>query len=315
MKSAHFSHPVSDGKSIYVRLWLPEGEPKALILMAHGMAEHGARYERFAQVLAKAGYALFMPDHRGHGKTAETPEELGYFADAQGFRRVIDDLHEVGEDARKRYPGRPLFLFGHSLGSLLSQGYISVYGEGLAGCALSGTSGPLAPALATAGKTVAAFGCRFKGRRALGKLADKMSFGAFNDAFKPNRTAFDWLSRDEAEVDKYIDDPYCGFVCRYGFFLDLLEGLTEYQSPAAQRRIPKDLPILMAAGAMDPVGGASGSVTALAATYRRIGIKDVEDRLYPEARHEILNETNRDEVMADFLAWFERQYAAVAPAK
>jgi alpha-beta hydrolase superfamily lysophospholipase len=219
---------------------------------------------------------------------------------------VIDDLHEIGLEARKSFPGLPLFLFGHSLGSLLSQGYIRLYGEELAGCALSGTAGPMAPALALGGKLVAGVGAACKGRKAPAFLANKMSFGSFNDAFKPSRTAFDWLSRDQAEVDKYIADPLCGFVCSYGFFQDLLAGLAASQSETAMASIPKTLPIYMASGAKDPVGGGTGSVTALAKTYRALGIREVEDRLYPDCRHEILNETNRAEVTADFLLWFDR---------
>ncbi len=311
MNNAHFAHTASDGKTIQVRHWLPSGEPKAAIVIAHGMAEHGGRYERFAEVLVAKGFEVYTPDHRGHGKTAATAGELGLW-EKEGFRRVIDDLHEIVLLAFAAKPGNPLFLFGHSLGSLLSQGYISLYGEGLAGVALSGTAGPMPAALIGGGGAIAAMGCLFKGPGALAPLADKMSFGAFNDAFKPNRTPFDWLSRDNAEVDKYIADPFCGFVCRYGYFRALIAGLKAFQSPEAVALIPKGLPVFMASGAMDPVGGASGSVTALAATYRALGISDVEDRLYEGARHEILNETNRDDVAIDFLAWFEKQYAKAA---
>lgn len=308
MKSAHYIHKASDGKSIYVRHWLPEGEPKALILVAHGMAEHGARYERFAEKLTQAGFAVWVPDHRGHGKTA-AEGELGYLADKEGFRRVIDDLHEIAVQASTTCSGLPLFLFGHSMGSFLSQGYIGLYGQGLAGCVLSGTSGPMPAALLMGGKTVAAIGCLFRGRHALAPLADKMSFGSYNDAFKPTRTKFDWLSRDEAEVDKYVADPLCGFVCTYGFFKDFLDGLGFIHEPATMARIPTSLPVYLVAGGADPVGAASGAVEALAGIYRKSGMKDVEMKLYEGGRHEILNETNRTEVMADVLAWLEKRYA------
>lgn len=308
MKSAHFSHKASDGRLIHVWHWLPEGDPKALILIAHGMAEHGARYERFAMKLTAAGYAVWTPDHRGHGKTA-TETELGYLADKDGFRRVVDDLHELAVAASGEYPGLPLFLFGHSMGSFLAQYYIALYGQGLAGCVLSGTSGPMPAPLLMGGKLVAALGCAFKGRRAKAPLANSMSFGSYNDAFKPVRTAFDWLSRDEAEVDKYVADPLCGFICTYGFFHDLLEGLTYIHRPDTLGRIPRELPIFMASGAKDPVGGATGAVDALEGIYHRLGIKDVGMKLYEGAHHEILNETNREEVMADIIAWLDARHA------
>lgn len=308
MKKAHFIHKASDGVQVYVRNWLPEGKPRALMLLAHGMAEHGARYERFAEKLTAAGFAVWAPDHRGHGKTGEMGE-LGYFADNEGFLRVIDDLHEVAVQASSTHPGLPLFLLGHSMGSFLSQGYIALHGGELSGCVLSGTSGPMPAALLGGGKTVAALGCLFKGRHAKAPLADKLSFGSYNDAFKPNRTRFDWLSRDDAEVDKYVADPLCGFLCSYGFFKDLLEGFSFIHDPATMRRIPQALPVLLVAGAADPVGAASGSVDRLAAMYRELGIKDVEEKLYKDARHEILNELNRDEVMADIIAWLEKRYA------
>jgi alpha-beta hydrolase superfamily lysophospholipase len=307
MKAAHYSHQAADRKSIYVRHWIPSGTVKALILVVHGKAEHSARYERFAEILAAAGYEVWAPDHRGHGKTAATEAELGFFADKDGFRLVIEDLHEIRLEAEASHPELPFFFFGHSLGSFLGQGYIALHGEGLAGAVLCGTAGPMPGGLILAGKIVAALGSTFKGRHAKAPLAEKMSFGSYNDAFKPNRTAFDWLSRDNAEVDKYVADPLCGFDCSYGFFSDLLSGLAFIQDPATKARIPADLPVLMIAGAKDPVGGATGSVDILAASYRGRGIKDVEMKLYPGARHEILNETNRDEVMGDVLAWLEKR--------
>jgi alpha-beta hydrolase superfamily lysophospholipase len=308
MKAAHYSHTASDGTPIFVRHWQPSGAAKALLLLAHGKSEHGARYERFAEALTKAGYEVWAPDHRGHGQTAEATG-LGYFADREGFRLVIEDLHEIRLEAAAGHPELPFFFFGHSMGSFLGQGYIALHGEGLAGAVLCGTAGPMPGGLILAGKLVAALGCLFKGRRAKAPLAEKMSFGAYNDAFKPNRTAFDWLSRDEAEVDKYVADPLCGFDCSYGFFDDLLKGLAFIQDPATKARIPAGLPVLMIAGARDPVGGATGSVDVLATSYRDRGMTDVELKLYPEARHEILNETNRDEVTADVLGWLEKRRA------
>jgi alpha-beta hydrolase superfamily lysophospholipase len=309
MKSEHFVLKARDGKDVYVRNWLPEGKAKAIVLVAHGMAEHGARYERFATKLTADGYVVYAPDHRGHGKTAASEAELGWLGDKDGFFLMVEDLHEVGLEAKKRNPELPVHLFGHSMGSFISQAYIALHGEELASCVLSGTSGPMPAALLNGGKFVASLGCLFKGPRSKAPLANKLSFGSYNDAFKPNRTEFDWLSRDNVEVDKYVADPFCGFICTYGFFRDFLKGLSFIHKPATMTRIPKKLPLYLVSGSKDPVGAATGAVDNLAGLYKTLGLSDVEVKLYEGGRHEILNETNRDEVMADVLSWLGRHQA------
>lgn len=290
-----------DGKSIHVHHWAPDTEPKACVIIAHGMAEHAARYGRFATSLTGAGYEVWAPDHRGHGKTA-AEGELGWLADRDGFRRVIEDLHGIARRIGNDRPGKKLFLFGHSWGSFLSQGYVSLYGSELAGCVLSGTAGDGGPAV-KAGRLVAAIGCAVQGQRAKAPLLNTMSFGSFNKAFLPQRTPFDWLSRDTAEVDKYIADPLCGFVCTYGFFRDLLAGLLWVHAPATMAAIPKGLPLFMIAGSKDPVGAASGSFDWLYDRYKSLSVADLSKKLYPDGRHEVLNDTCRDEATADTLAW------------
>lgn len=306
MRSSPFIHQAADGMAIHVRHWLPETKPTAIILVAHGMAEHAARYERLATALTQAGLEVYAPDHRGHGQTGLASSSLGYFGDSGGMRRVVEDLHELSAFAQAQGPGLPVYLLGHSMGSFISQYYISLFGAELAGCILSGTAGPMPAGLLAGGSLVANLGSIFKGRRAGAPLANKLSFGSYNDAFKPNRTAFDWLSRDNAEVDKYIADPLCGFLCSYGFFRDLMGAFRAIHSPEALAAIPPNLPIYLVAGAADPVGAARGSVDALAELYKGLGIKDVEEKLYEGARHEILNETNRDEVTKDILDWLRR---------
>lgn len=304
MKTEELSFIADDGKSIHVYHWSPEREAKASILVAHGMAEHAARYGRFAEALTRAGYELWAPDHRGHGKTA-AEGELGWLADSDGFKRVVRDLHGLAGRIRSERPGKKLFLIGHSWGSFLSQGFISVYGDELAGCVLSGTAGD-GGATVRAGRLVAAIGCAFKGQRAKAPLMTAMSFGSFNKAFEPARTVSDWLSRDPVEVDKYNADPLCGFVCSYGFFRDLLAGLSWVHSRATMAAIPKTLPILMVAGAKDPVGAATGSLDRLFSQYRALGIENLTKTLYPEGRHELLNDICRDEATADIVAWLDR---------
>jgi alpha-beta hydrolase superfamily lysophospholipase len=309
MKSADFGHVASDGKEIRVHRWLPDGAPKALLLVAHGMAEHATRYGRLAEKLASAGWAVYAPDHRGHGDTAG-PGELGWFAERDGFRRVVDDLHEIAEAAKAEYEGLPLFLLGHSMGSILSEAYMGLYGGNLAGCALSGVVEPPAGGLLPVARFLAAVGCLFKGQRSQAPLLDTMSFGAYNKGLEPVRTKFDWLSRDGAEVDKYVADPFCGFVCTDGFFRDLLSGFRlVYGEGGALSSLPAALPIIVMAGESDPCGGARGFPEALVGKLKAAGVVDVQKKTYPGARHEILNETNRDEVSRDLLAWLEGKAA------
>jgi len=307
MKTQELSHISDDGKSIHVYRWSPDGTQggkiRASVLLAHGMAEHAVRYTRFAKALCDKGYELWAPDHRGHGKTA-AEGELGWLAPADGFKRVVNDLYSLSKRIKEEAPGLPLFLFGHSWGSFLSQGYMSLYGQGINGCILSGTAGNGGATLKL-GRLVAGIGCAIKGQHSPAPLMDTMSFGSFNNAFKPNRTKFDWLSRDEAEVDAYIKDPLCGFICSYGFFRDLLSGLSWIHDKETMSFIPKDLPIFMIAGSKDPVGAATSSFDRLYDQYRMEGIKDLNKKLYSDGRHEVLNDTCREEATTDIIAWLD----------
>lgn len=303
MRYSESTHIASDKKAIFVRTWLPSGTPKAILLIAHGMAEHGARYERFASVMTGAGWAVVVPDHRGHGKTA-AKGELGWFADRDGFFRIRDDLHEIALGLRATYASAPLFLYGHSMGSVLAEAYIVAYGHDLAGCALSGVVEPMDPLLLSVGKLIAAMGCLFKGQKKPAKMLDTMGFSAYNKDFEPARTKVDWLSRDSAEVDKYVADPLCGFVCSFGFYRDFFAGIASlYSRRGAFGSVPKALPVYIFSGAEDPAGGAKGWVSRLAEKLKAAGITSVETLLYPGARHEVLNETNRDEVIKDLRDW------------
>lgn len=304
MRADEFSFIADDSKSIHTYRWSPEGLPKACILIAHGMAEHAARYARLAENLTKAGYEVWAPDHRGHGKTA-AEGELGWLSDHDGFKRVVRDLQGLSRQIKQERPDLKLFLLGHSWGSFLAQGFLSLSGDELAGCVLSGTAHNSGPLLAV-GLALAKLGCAFKGSKVPSPLLNTMSFGAFNNAFKPNRTAFDWLSRDDAEVDKYVADPYCGFVPTFGFFKDLIDGFKWIYHPDTMRSIPRRLPLYLFAGDHDPVGGATGAFGKLVEIYRQIGMLDVVDKLYIDGRHEMLNETNRIEVSQDLIDWLDK---------
>lgn len=294
----------ADGATLHTYVWEPAGSPKAIVQIAHGMAEHARRYDRFAQALTAAGYVVYADDHRGHGLTNPLGHDHGYFADRDGFATVVGDLRTVTEAARAAYPDLPLFLFGHSMGSFLSRAYAAQYGADLAGMILSGTAGD-AGALGKVGIGVAQAQARLRGRKHPSGLLNTMSFGQYNKDFKPNRTDFDWLSRDNDEVDKYVEDPLCGNVFSTAFWVDLLGGLAYIHSSDTTAKVPKSLPVHLIAGSMDPVGAKTKGVEAVAGQYRKAGLTSVTTHYYLGARHELLNETNRDEVTADVIAWLD----------
>jgi alpha-beta hydrolase superfamily lysophospholipase len=306
MRSDPFTFKADDGKELFVYRWRPEGAPRAVVHIAHGMAEHAARYERLAEALTAAGYVVYANDHRGHGKTAQTDAELGFFARSDGFRRVMRDIEQLVELEKQENPGLPVVLFGHSMGSFLAQALMIERGQDFRAVVLSGSSGKPS-ALASVGKVVARVERARLGERGKSPFLDKMSFDRFNAAFKPARTGFDWLSRDQAEVDKYIADPRCGFACAASLWVDLLAALSEINTPERQSRVPKDLPVYIFAGSRDPVGENTQSLDQLIGAYRRAGLRSVTHRFYPGGRHEMLNETNRDEVTRDLIAWLDAQ--------
>jgi alpha-beta hydrolase superfamily lysophospholipase len=313
MSQSDFAHTASDGRPIFVRRWLPSGAPKALLLVAHGLAEHSARYGRLAEAMADSGWAVLAPDHRGHGRSAGEGG-LGWLAERQGIPRLAEDLHEIGSAFLSASSGIPLFLFGHSMGSLVAETWIARWGGEAAGCVLSGVLSPPGPPLLAFGAFIAAAGSVFKGQRTPSKLLHAMSFEASNKSFEPARTPVDWLSRDQAEVDKYAADPLCGFPASFGLYRDLFSAFSSLYLGGLLASTPSSLPLLILAGAEDPLGGAKGFADRLAGRYRAAGLGDVEAKAYPGARHEILNETNRDEVLADIGAWLESRLGAALAA-
>jgi alpha-beta hydrolase superfamily lysophospholipase len=287
-----------DGHEIHVQAWAPAGDATAVIQVLHGMGEHSGRYARFAAAACARGYAVCAHDHRGHGPQASTPR---HFADRGGWQAVIDDARLVCEYAGDRHPGRPLVLLGHSMGSFIAEAYAMRYGDGLHGLLLSGSTWP-AQAQVIPARLLARLIAWRRGLRGHSPLLDRLGFADFNKAFRPARTDFDWLSRDEAEVDKYVADPLCGGPYSCGLWLDLLGGLREIGRDAALLGIPAALPILITGGAADPVGG-DRAMTKLAMHFAQTGHGRLAVKIYPEGRHEMLNETCRDAVTRDWLDW------------
>jgi alpha-beta hydrolase superfamily lysophospholipase len=305
MQSTGFELGGAARAPMFVYRWLPDGAPKAVVQIAHGLAEHAGRYERLAAALTAAGYAVYGGDHRGHGRSVRTPDELGFFAERNGWNKCVDDLWHLNRRIATDHPGLPLVLLGHSMGSFMAQQFIAAHGEVLAGAVLSGSAGKPAP-LAAIGRLVARIERLRLGPRGKSGLIHAMAFGAFNKPFAPARTPFDWLSRDPAEVDKYVADPRCGFQASVQLWIDLLDALGRIADPAAQARIPKQLPVHIFAGSRDPVSGEdNASLKQLLAAYAAAGLARVTHKFYADGRHEMLNETNRDEVTRDLLAWLD----------
>lgn len=295
----------ADGLVLAGFAWLPAAAPRAVVVIAHGMAEHAGRYARFAAALNAAGFAAYAFDHRGHGRSARSAAELGHMADRDGWNRAVADLAAVCALAAQRHPGLPVLLFGHSMGSFMAQQFLYQHGSQIAGCVLCASNGK-PPAIAGLGRLVARAERLRLGGRGVSALIQKLSFDAFNKRFLPARTDFDWLSRDPAEVDKYIADPYCGFPITVQAWIDFLDGLDAMARPENQAAIPRALPVFVIAGTHDPVSAGGKGLRQLLDAYAAAGLSAVESRFYPEARHELLNETNRDGVTADIIAFFDR---------
>lgn len=305
MAASTFTLAAPDGTALFVHRWLPDAPPRGVVQIVHGLAEHGARYARVAAALNAAGYGVYAADLRGHGQTARSADDLGFFAAADGWARMVEDVWQLERRIAADHPGLPIVLLGHSMGSFVAQQLAAEHGEAFAGVVLSATNGKPA-ALASLGRLVARVERLRLGAHGRSALIDGMTFGAFNKRFQPTRTAFDWLSRDPAEVDKYVADPRCGFPATVQLWIDLLDALPKITDPARQARIPKRLPIWVIAGTRDPVSDDTKGILQLLAAYRAAGLERVEHRFYEGARHEILNETNRDEVTANLIGWLDR---------
>ena len=272
------------------------------------MAEHGARYARLGAAAADRGIAVWAPDLRGHGQSVADACPLGHLGDRAGWARTVADQLELARHVADQESGRPLILFGHSMGSLLAQDVLTEVAAPFAGAALSAASGP-PPPKAQLGRLIARFERLRRGGRHPSPLLQAMSFGEFNKKISDPRTAFDWLSRDPAQIDAYVADPLCGFACSTGTWVELLDALPRLAHPTRLGRLPKDLALYLFCGGGDPVAGFGRGPERLARAWRAAGLTRVETKVYPEARHETLNETNRDQVVRDLLDWCDRVIA------
>ncbi|GMO39713.1 MAG: alpha/beta hydrolase [Treponemataceae bacterium] len=293
---------MTDGAKIALHSWIPDGGVRAVILICHGMIEYAKRYDYAARKFAEAGYAVLAHDQRGHGETAGSLDAAGYICNGDGFSRVVIDVREIAVRAKTMFPQKRIILLGHSFGSFVTQGFIEQFGNEIDAVMLSGTAGPRR-AFAAAGLACVKLVGAFKGKKYRSKFLNNLTFGGYNAHIPDAESPFDWLSRDEAVVKKRNADPWNSFVPTVAFFRDLTSGLCRIHEKSAMAAIPKELPALLFSGGDDPVGGYGKTVAALAECYRANGMRDLTLKLYPGGRHEMLRETNKDEVIADIIAW------------
>ena len=286
-----------DGKStIHYYVWAPAGEPVAILQITHGMAEHLLRYEPFAEYLNSYGILVCGHDHIGHGRSAD-PEDWGYFGEQDGWKIFVQDVEQLHQIMKVQYMDTPYFIMGHSMGSFVARAWLAMYGTGVDGAIIMGTAGAN-PALGVA-KTLVKTIRKSKGSRHISGLLTKLAFGSYNKRIKPNRTPYDWLTRDGEIVDKYIADPACGFTFTAAGYADLFNLIGYISSENWYKLIPKHLPILFVAGADDPVGAYGAGPAEVAEGLENAGCEDISLILYENMRHEILNEFGKEAVYED----------------
>lgn len=281
-----------DGHDIPVRMWRPNRVDKVLVI-AHGMAEYCERYAPMADWLVDSDVAVVALNHRGHGM--DCPEDdLGYFADSRGWEKAVDDLQQTIEWTTQQLPAAPVTLLGHSMGSFMAQAYLQRYPGTVNQVILMSTNRINRPLLSAARLLVKLIKL-FRGPKVTSATIEFLSFGSFNKAFRPNRTEFDWLSRDNEQVDAYVDDPYCGFRCTTQMWSDFLDGMLAID----YRKWPQDLPIHLLSGSADPVGEQGKGIRRMVTEMTQAGCVPTTFKLYDEARHELINEINAEAVWED----------------
>ena len=302
-KFEDFYFDSSTGKNrIHACRCIPDDKPRAVVQIAHGIAEHVERYHDFMTFLADHGYVAVANDHLGHGKSIAAPSEKGFFAESNGWQYVVDDMDLLRDLMRRDYPDLPYIFFGHSMGSFLTRTYLIQHPEKYDAAIISGT-GHQSKILVSSGSAAAELLTKLKGPRADGTMLNNMAFGSYCKKIPNPRTPFDWLSRDPAQVDKYIADPLCGFVARVSLYRDMMNGIKIITDQKNIDKMSKDQPIYFMSGEDDPVGDYGEGVKRAYQAFLRAGLHDVTLRLYPGGRHEMLNEINKEDVYQDILRW------------
>lgn len=300
-----FYFPSSNGKTeIHIRRCLPHGSIKASLQISHGVAEHSGRYDDFAAFLAERGIAVYTNDHMGHGRSVSESWPFGYFGEDKGWEYALEDMNTLHKYVKNSHPAVPCFLLGHSMGSFLARNYAIIHPDEFDGLILSGT-GQQPKAFAKGGELMSRLEIKKHGAAYQSPLLNNLAFGSYNESFAPVKSSHDWLSRDEKQVARYIDDPLCGFIPSAGLFCQLMRGISFITSSSNLKLMNKDLPVYFMSGDADPVGEMGKGVKRAFASFVKAGMKDVSIRLYSGGRHEMLNETNRNEVYSDIFACLE----------
>ncbi|HHX35095.1 MAG TPA: alpha/beta hydrolase [Gammaproteobacteria bacterium] len=307
MRHEAFWLTANDETKLYVNHWASADEPRAIVMIAHGLAEHGQRYARFARALSEEGVSVFALDQRGHGQTAGLGT-LGFFSDKHGWDLVVNDLSCLNHHIRVNYPNTPIFLLGHSMGSYIALAYLMQHSCSMQGAILSGSNYFKTSLRYRAAMLLACFEHWRLGAKGRSALLDKVIYMPYQRAVKQRRTDWDWLSRDTEQVDAYINDPLCGFTGTTQLWLDLLGGLQHITPVRNMIQIDNDLPLLIIGGDADPINHGHRLID-LANALRESGNRAVDIRLYRQGRHEVLQETNHEEVTADIMQWLNAALA------
>lgn len=306
VKTEVFRFTSADGATkVYGREWIPQGPVRFLFQIVHGMADYLDRYEGLAQYMAEAGAAVMGHDLLGHGHTVPPGKPFGYFAPKHGAEMVIRDMHQVTERLACQHPGVPIFLFGHSMGSLMARLYCTKFGDALKGAIFSGTSG--ANRLMFVVRFLAGTACLFGQGEKPARLLSRLAFGAYNDRIPDAASEHDWLSRDKEIVARYDQDPWNTFLFTNSAAYDLAGVVEQDSSRRWAEALPRDTAYYIMSGEMDPVGSYGRGVEQVYNWMTDAGLANVTLKMYPGARHELTNETNRDEVLRDLLSWVEMQ--------
>ncbi len=304
MNKEEFYFDSRDGDhKIHAIKWVPEvAKPVCILQIVHGMSEYIDRYDDFARFLADKGILVVGDDHLGHGKSVRPGEPYGYFCKEDAPTVLVRDEHRLKKMIQEKYPGVPYLILGHSMGSFITRNYLMRYGSGINGALIVGTGMQSKPTLLCA-RALAAIEKVFCGAEHVSKLVDKAAFGVYNKRIKSPKTSFDWLSRNEENVRKYIDDPLCGFIFTVNGFQTLFKLIYDLHDTEKLKQMPANLPIFFLSGADDPVGNYGKSVEMVYQSFRAMGMENVQMKLYPKDRHELLNEVDKEDVYGDIYRW------------
>ena len=300
-KDFYFNSSTGTNK-IHARMCVPDAEPRAIVQIIHGIAEYIDRYDEFMSFLADNGIIAVGTDHLGHGKSIESEEQTGFFAYDNGWDYVVRDEEVLRLAMHENYPELPIIVFGHSMGSFMARTLLIRYPDAFNAAIISGT-GNQGAALVNGGLFMGNLVTGLKGAHHYSKFLNNLAFGSYNKIYDNPKTEYDWLSRDEANVQKYIDDPLCGFIPSCSLFRDMMTGVKFITNKKNLTAMNKNMPVYFMSGDMDPVGECGKGVQKAYNNFLEAGMKDVSIKLYPGGRHEMLNEINKDEVYTDILAW------------